>query len=46
LGLLAAGHTAKQVAHGYDIPLEAVQEALGLAGRVFDRYGDKLTKRT
>src|SRR2546428_6718584 len=45
LGLLAAGRTAEQVAHGYDIPLEAVQEALGLAARVFDRHGGKLAKR-
>jgi uncharacterized protein (DUF433 family) len=45
LGLLAAGRTVEQVARGYDIPLEAVQEALELAARVFDRHGGKLAKR-
>jgi uncharacterized protein (DUF433 family) len=30
LGLLAAGRTVEQVAHSYDLPVEAVQEALRL----------------
>jgi len=45
LGLLGAGRTVEQVARGYDIPLEVVQEALELAARVFDRHGGKLAKR-
>ena len=45
LGLLAAGRTVEQVARGYDIPLEAVQEALELVARIFDRHGGKLAKR-
>src|SRR5437870_5113871 len=39
LGLLAARHTVEQVAHGYDIPVEAVQEASQLAAQAFDRRG-------
>jgi uncharacterized protein (DUF433 family) len=46
LGLLAAGHTVKQVAHSYDLPVEAVQEALKLAARAFDRQGGRLVRRT
>lgn len=46
LGLLAAGRTVEQVAHGYDIPVEAVQEALQLAAQAFDRQGAKLVRRT
>ena len=45
LGLLAAGHTMAQVAQGYDIPLEAMQEAVVLAARVFDRHGGRLARR-
>jgi uncharacterized protein (DUF433 family) len=45
LGLLAAGRTVEQVAHGYDLPIEAVQEAVVLAARAFDRHGGKLAKR-
>ena len=44
LGLLATGRTVEQVAHGYAVPTEAVQEALRLAARVFDRHGGALTK--
>jgi uncharacterized protein (DUF433 family) len=44
LGLLATGRTVEQVAHGYAIPAEAVQEALELAARVFDRHGGALAK--
>ena len=46
LGLLAAGRTVEQVAHSYDLPVEAVQEALKLAARAFDRQGGRLVKRT
>ena len=46
LGLLAAGHTVQQVAHSYDLPVEAVQEALRLAARAFDRQGGRLVRRT
>ena len=45
LGLLAAGRTVEQVAHGYDIPVAAVREALELAAQVFDRHGGKLARR-
>jgi len=46
LGLLAAGHTVEQVAHSYDLLIEAVQEALKLAARAFDRQGGRLVRRT
>jgi len=46
LGLLAAGHTVEQVAYSYDLPVEAVQEALKLAARAFARQGGRLVKRT
>ena len=45
LGLLTAGRTIEQVAHGYKIPVEAVQEALTLATRVFERHGKELAQR-
>jgi uncharacterized protein (DUF433 family) len=45
LGLLAAGRTIEQVARGYKIPVEAVQEALSLATRVFEQHGKELAKR-
>jgi uncharacterized protein (DUF433 family) len=45
LGLLAAGHTVEQVAHGYDIPVAAVREALELAAQALDRHGGKLARR-
>ena len=45
-GLLAAGHTVEQVAHSYDLLIEAVQEALKLAARAFDRQGGRLVRRT
>ena len=44
LNLLAAGRSIKQVARGYALPVEAVQEALELAARLFDRNGEKLAK--
>jgi uncharacterized protein (DUF433 family) len=44
LGLLATGRTVEQVAHAYAIPLAAVQEALELAARLFDRHGGTLVK--
>jgi uncharacterized protein (DUF433 family) len=46
LGLLAAGRTVEQVGHSYDLPVEAVQEALKLAARAFDRQGGRLVRRT
>ena len=46
LGLLAAGRTVEQVAHSYDLAIEAVQEALKLAARAFDRQGGRLVRRT
>jgi len=45
LGLLAAGRTVEQVAHGYEIPVEAIREALELAAQAFDRHGGTLAKR-
>lgn len=45
LGLLAAGRTIEQVAHGYKIPVEAVQEALSLATQMFERHAKELVKR-
>lgn len=45
LGLLAAGRTVEQVAHSHDLPAEAVQEALQLAARAFDRQGGRLARR-
>jgi uncharacterized protein (DUF433 family) len=45
LSLLAAGRTVTQVAHGYQIPVEAVQEALGLAAQAFDQQGGPAVKR-
>lgn len=44
LDLLAAGRTVEQVAHSYDIPVEALQEALKLVAQVFDRHGGTLAK--
>ena len=44
LNLLASGRSIKQVARGYEIPVEALQEALELAARLFDRDGEKLAK--
>jgi uncharacterized protein (DUF433 family) len=46
LGLLAVGRTVEQVAHSYDLPVEAVQEALKLAARALDRQGGRLIRRT
>jgi uncharacterized protein (DUF433 family) len=46
LGLMAAGRTLEQVAHSYELPVEAVQEALKLAARAFDRQGGRLVRRT
>ena len=45
LGLLAAGRTIQRVAHGYQIPKKAVQEALALAARALDQHGIELTKQ-
>ena len=43
LGLLAAGKTVERVAQAYSIPIKAVQEALSLAARAFDRHGKELS---
>jgi uncharacterized protein (DUF433 family) len=45
LGLLVAGRTVEEVAKGYEIPVEAVQEALELAARVLDEQGERLSRR-
>jgi uncharacterized protein (DUF433 family) len=37
LSLLAAGRTVERVAHGYQLPVAAVREALALAARAFDQ---------
>ncbi len=46
VGLLAAGRTVEQVAHSYDLPVQAVQEVLKLAARALDRRGGRLVRRT
>jgi len=45
LSLLATGRTIEQVARGYEIPVQAVQEALQLAARAFDQPRGTLAKR-
>lgn len=45
LGLLGAGRTVEEVARGYEIPVEAVQEALELAARMLDEQGERLSRR-
>ena len=45
LRLLAAGRAIKQVAQGYQIPVAAVQEALDLAAKAFDRQGRGLAEQ-
>jgi len=37
LGLLSAGRSIETVAKGYDVPIEAVQEALKLASQALDQ---------
>jgi uncharacterized protein (DUF433 family) len=37
LSLLAAGRTIERVAHGYQLPVAAVREALALAAKAFDQ---------
>ena len=44
LGLLGSGRTIAEVARGYDIPVEAVQEALELATRALERQGEQLVR--
>lgn len=36
LSLLAAGRTVERIAHGYQLPVAAVREALSLASRAFE----------
>ena len=38
LRLVASGRAVEQVAQGYQIPVEAVQEALSLAAKAFDQH--------
>ena len=45
LHLLAAGRTVERVAHGYEIPVAAVQEALALAGKAFDQSTRELSRK-
>jgi uncharacterized protein (DUF433 family) len=44
LSLLVAGHTVEQVAKGYEVPIEAVKEALRLASQALDQCAKKITK--
>src|SRR4029450_10526989 len=46
LGLLAAGRTVEQVAHSYDLPIEAVQEALKLTARALTLTTETLEELT
>jgi uncharacterized protein (DUF433 family) len=45
LGLIAAGKSVERVAQAYSVPIKAVQEALALAARAFDRHGKELAGR-
>ena len=44
LSLLAGGRTVEQVAKGYEIPIEAVKEALQLASQALDQCVEKITQ--
>jgi len=44
LGLLSAGRSIETVAKGYDVPIEAVQEALKLASQALDQQETHFTK--
>lgn len=46
LSLLAEGRTVEQVAKGYELPVEAVQEAVALAGKAFEQQANCLAKST
>ena len=45
LRLLAGGRPIDQVARGYQIPVAAVREALGLAAKAFDQKAQTLVER-
>jgi len=45
LSLLAAERTMEQVAQGYALPAEAVQEALQLAAQAFDQQSKKFARQ-
>ncbi|MBM3240620.1 DUF433 domain-containing protein [Candidatus Poribacteria bacterium] len=44
LGLLVTGRTVEEVAISYEIPIEAVKEALQLASNAFDQHVEGTTK--
>ncbi|MBM3239182.1 DUF433 domain-containing protein [Candidatus Poribacteria bacterium] len=44
LRLLVAGRTVEEVANSYQIPIEAVKEALQLASQAFDQYVEGSTR--
>ena len=44
LGLLAAGRTIETVAKGYELPVEAIQEALELAAKALHRQEKEYAK--
>lgn len=44
LELLAAGRTIQEVANSYQIPIEAIKEALLLASYAFDQQVEGITK--
>lgn len=45
LSLLATGRTVERVAHGYNIPVAAVREALDLAAKAFNRTTRELSRQ-
>jgi uncharacterized protein (DUF433 family) len=44
IGLLSAGRSIETVAKGYDVPMEAIQEALRLASRALHRQEKSYAK--
>ena len=44
LELLAVGRTIEEVANSYEIPIEAIKEALFLASYAFDQQVEGITK--
>lgn len=45
LRLVAGGRPIEQVAHGYEIPVATVQEALAMAAKAFDKTAQTLAER-
>ena len=45
LSLLATGRTVEHVAHGYQLPVAAVREALTLAAKAFDQTTRELGQK-